>query len=248
MIKLALIGKGKWGNHYLEAIKNIPGAEIKYVVTRNYRDLHKYNDIDGIIIATPDSTHAEIAQEFPDKYLLIEKPFTTSLKDALEIKNQKIMVGHIYLYNKLLMEKLDKTKNIKSLKVILRNTEVVKGTNPLFYLAPHGISLSIYLFGVPKRTRVKEINENLYIELLYPKVRSTIEVGWNYPKKERIIEVKGDNGFLFTDSEKQEVSPLENELSVFIGFIKGGKCTTGIKHAVLVERILDNIEKQLKTV
>jgi len=245
MTTLALIGIGKWGSKYLDVAKNIPNVNIKYLVTRNFRELHKYSDLDGIIIASPDSTHAEIAKEFPDKFLLIEKPFTTSLKDALEIKNQKIMVGHIYLYNKLLIDKLEKTKNIKSLNVILRNTDPVKGTTPLFYLAPHGISICVHLFGIPDEMGVREDNNNLFIKLIYPKVKCTIEVGWNYPKKERLIEVRGDSEFSFTDTEKQAISPLENELRSFISFIHGGKTISGLDHAIKVEKILDKLQQIL---
>ena len=86
MITLALIGKGKWGSKYLEVVEKIPDCIIKYVKTRDYKDLHNYSDIDGIIIATPDSTHARIIEEFPSKYLLVEKPLTTSLKEARKIK------------------------------------------------------------------------------------------------------------------------------------------------------------------
>jgi predicted dehydrogenase len=65
---------------------------------------------EGIVIATPTSTHAEIAEEIATKYddirgLLIEKPLASTLKDgekvAKIIKEKKIvtLVSHSEIYN-----------------------------------------------------------------------------------------------------------------------------------------------------
>src|SRR5258708_8764255 len=104
MTTLALIGKGRWGTNYLNEVKKIPNSKIKYVKTYNYKDILKYDDIDGIIIATPAETHVEIINAFPNKFLLVEKPLTTSLSSALAIINKNIMVGHTYLFNSSIME------------------------------------------------------------------------------------------------------------------------------------------------
>lgn len=246
MIELALIGKGKWGSRYLEAIKNIPDAEIKYVATRNYRDLIVEPDIDGIIIATPDSTHAEIAKTFPDKFLLIEKPFTTSLTDALEIGNPKVMAGHIYLYNLALMDQLEKARHIKNFSFRLRNTEAPEGTTPLWYLAPHGIALCVYLFGEPALVEAWEDGLKLFIKLSYQETTCFIEVGSDYPTKGREIIAMGDGIVYFDDNNKQEITPLENELRTFVNFIKGKQCPTGVDHAISVTKVLSEVENKLK--
>lgn len=246
MIKLALVGKGKWGSRYLEVVKNIPGVEIKYVVTRNYHDLHNYSDIDGIIIASPDSTHAEIARTFPNKYLLIEKPFTTSLESALEITNPKVMVGHTYLYNTALMENMKTVGNIKYFGFRLCNVEEPENTTPLWYLGPHGISLCLHFFGEPKNSKVWQINRNIFIKLDYETTTCILEVGGNYPTKQRQIVALGQQGAInFDDSLQQPISPLENELRSFIGFIGGKNSITGLEHAYAVERILAGLQNQL---
>ncbi len=247
MITLALIGKGKWGSRYLNVVNNIPDVEIKYVVTRNYKELQQYNDINGIIIATPDSTHTEIAKEFPNKYLLIEKPFATSLKDALEINNNKVMVGHIYLYNKGLMEKLKKVGKINRLDIKLCNIHAEENTTPLWYLAPHGVSLAVYFLGEPQVIKAEKINENLSITLKYEKSECHIETGWNYSEKLRKIVAHGEYDSVdFDDTIIQSIAPLENELRSFIAFIKGEKCVTGLEHAIKVTKVLDKIQEQLK--
>mgnify|MGYP000883425545 CR=1 FL=1 len=245
MITLALIGKGRWGSKYLDEIKKISDAKIKYVVTRNYLELLRYKDIDGIIIASPDSTHSKIAKAFPDKYLLVEKPLALSLKDALEIKNNHIMVGHIYLYNLALLDKIRKAGKIKKLYFTIQNTQKEANTTPLWYLAPHGVSLCVYLFGEPEKVRVRESKENLFIDLGYSNSTCKIEVGWNYLIKKRQIIIQGEKNIIFDDSELQGVSPLENELRSFIEYIKGGDCPTKLNHAIEVERILDKVQHLL---
>lgn len=76
MITLGLVGVGAWGKNYLKTISLFERIKVKYVCTRSqnslqqlpnsttkttdYKELAKYHDIDGIIVATPASTHFKI--------------------------------------------------------------------------------------------------------------------------------------------------------------------------------------------
>ena len=86
MTQLALIGRGVWGMNYIRTIRSLPWCELPdaNVKTRDYRSLLTRRDIDGVIIATPASTHFGIAQEFLARgfHTLIEKPLATSVTDA----------------------------------------------------------------------------------------------------------------------------------------------------------------------
>lgn len=245
MTTLALIGIGEWGSKYIQAAQRIPQCHIKYIKTRDYLDLHTYTDIDGVIIATPDRTHAEIIKSFPDTYLLVEKPFVTSWRDAQTITNTKIMVGHIYLYNVALLHALKDIGRIRHIFFQLCNTQKVSNTTPLWYLAPHGVSLCLSLLGVPENITASEVDGNVIISLIYNKADCIIEIGWNSSHKKRNIIITGDHEVHFADLMEQKVSPLENELRCFIEFIHGAECKTGLDHAKKVTKILDTIQRLL---
>src|SRR5689334_8453144 len=118
MTRIALIGTGKWGINYLNTIEKMNNCKITHIVslsskslsrfsnlyhkTTNYLDLLSESEIDGVIIASPGSTHYKIVNDLINKYpLLVEKPLTLSLKNALQINKNgnQLMVGHVYLYN-----------------------------------------------------------------------------------------------------------------------------------------------------
>ena len=61
MVTLALVGAGSWGKNYLRAAKEIDGVEIKYIATSrtDMRDVPP--GLDGVIIASPATTHSTAA-------------------------------------------------------------------------------------------------------------------------------------------------------------------------------------------
>ena len=106
-LRLALIGKGRWGSVIKKTLLTIPGCELAYEVTHDWKTLLEKTDIDGVIIATPPATHTEIALAFIERSIpvFIEKPMTTSFEDAKRIETAMkksdvpVMVGHIHLYS-----------------------------------------------------------------------------------------------------------------------------------------------------
>lgn len=249
MINLALIGNGKWGKNYLKEIKKISGANIKYIRTYDYLSLAGKKDIDGIIIATPDNTHCEILTKFPNHYILVEKPVVTSFRDILKINNPRVMAGHIYLYNLALINFLNDIDDLKTIDFILRNNENVKDATPLWHLAIHGVALAVYLRGEPDQIIAREKNKNLFIELNYNSnadLTYRIEVGWNYANKERIIKAEGSKVFVFDDSQKQNISPLENECRSFIRFINGNDSISDLNHIKKVTKVLEKIDALIR--
>jgi predicted dehydrogenase len=244
MITLALIGNGVMGKRYLKTIKKIPDAQIKYVFTHDYKNILKYTDIDGIIIATPDKTHAEIIKSFPDRYLLVEKPFVTDLKDALEIKNRKIMVGYTYLYDEKIEQQFAEVQFIDRVKFVIRNTKKVENTNALWYLGTHGVAVALYYFGLPKSaTVVPDEKGNLFIKFVYKKAIFYMEVGWNYQEKYRSVEVYGSK--LMIPKNPSKFTPLENQLMAFVKATKRGFIKTDLGFARFVTKVLSKIEYPL---
>jgi len=126
-IGIGLIGLGRHGSRYAESLKGqVQGVELVAVCRRNlmeaekfaatwgvkktcadYRDLVRDREIDAVIIATPNSSHLDIALEAAEngKHLLVEKPLGRTVEEAGRIVSTarrygvNLMVGHSFRYH-----------------------------------------------------------------------------------------------------------------------------------------------------
>ncbi|NOS86719.1 MAG: Gfo/Idh/MocA family oxidoreductase [Ignavibacteria bacterium] len=123
-------------------------------------------EVDALVIVTPTSTHFEIAKKALAKNinLFIEKPVTSSLKEAEELiemaegKKVKIQVGHVERFNPALvaLEKFEmKPRFIESHRLAQFNP---RGTDVSVIqdLMIHDIDIILHLAGSP----VKKIDAN----------------------------------------------------------------------------------------
>ena len=174
-VRLGLIGAGVWGSNYIKTIEQIEGVILKkivcknpqnkkalsqkYEVTNNWIELSKSKVIDGVIIATPPSTHFDIALEFikNKKSLIIEKPITINAKDAammmnLAYKNRvNVKVNHVYLYHpmyRVLKEIIDDKTKINSIYSNSGNNGPFRqDISPLWDWGPHDLAMCLDFFG-----------------------------------------------------------------------------------------------------
>ncbi|OGG24498.1 hypothetical protein A3A79_04925 [Candidatus Gottesmanbacteria bacterium RIFCSPLOWO2_01_FULL_43_11b] len=218
---LALIGHGQWGKNYLTTAQEIPECHIKYVCSRDYKKLLRYKEIDGIIIATPPSTHFDIASFFllHAMPLLIEKPLTTGYQDALRLLRMHkesapvVLVGHIFFYNPAFLRLKTLVPHIGTLVSI--DSE---GTNfgpmrsdvsALWDWAPHEISMGMSLMGASPsavqgwslRTKIsgRETDDMVYMKLVFGKISMFSKIGWLSPIKTRRFTVTGTHGAIIFD-------------------------------------------------
>jgi len=119
-MNVGVIGIGKIGSLHLNTYRNLKDINKIYIVDidknklSNYKDIPSFldyrkllNKVDIVSIATPTSTHFEIAEFFLKNNIsvLLEKPITDNIKQAeklIEIskKNKTILfAGHIERYN-----------------------------------------------------------------------------------------------------------------------------------------------------
>jgi UDP-2-acetamido-3-amino-2,3-dideoxy-glucuronate N-acetyltransferase len=238
MIKLALIGPGKWGVNYLNTIKEVKDAKIKYICARtqetlnnfsneykkttNYEKLFNYHDLDGVILATPASTHFEIAAKFIKARLpiLVEKPLTISYKEALELKNMAVKyrtlvkTGHIYIYHPAIIKMKQLLPNIG--KLIHVETQggnfgpFRSDVSTLWDWAPHDISLYLYLiekyplkiqsWGEKYSSDKQKEYDNIQFRMVFPGgITGFSSIGRMFPLKRRNLLVIGNHGALFFD-------------------------------------------------
>ena len=103
--KVCVIGAGKWGKNHIHTLyqlnalggvvdqkkQAIDHIKSLYPNCKLHFDLDEAlnNNYDGFIVSTPPITHFEIAKRIIDlnKPVLVEKPLTLNLKDAIALNN-----------------------------------------------------------------------------------------------------------------------------------------------------------------
>ncbi|MBL6935326.1 MAG: Gfo/Idh/MocA family oxidoreductase [Alphaproteobacteria bacterium] len=122
-MRLGLIGAGRWGRVYMNTLDDMTGVTLGALASSNphsrdlvgedtalhedWRDLISAGGVEGVIVATPPSAHAEIVRAALEAGLpvLVEKPLTLdvdeaqALCDLAEQKDGLVMVDHIHLFS-----------------------------------------------------------------------------------------------------------------------------------------------------
>jgi predicted dehydrogenase len=125
MIGVGVIGYGYWGPNVVRNFNEASGSRVVAVsdlcperliqgrsryplvkMTPDYRHLITDTTIDAIIIATPPTTHFDLALEAlqAGKHVLVEKPFTETSEQAKRLideacrRNRVLMVDHTFVY------------------------------------------------------------------------------------------------------------------------------------------------------
>jgi predicted dehydrogenase len=125
MITVGVIGYGYWGPNLVRNFAEVPGARVGFVtdlrrarldvasarlpsvkVSTDHRDLIADTSVDAVAIATPVSTHFELALAAlqAGKHVLVEKPLTSSSEQAMrlieeaESRGLVLMVDHTFVY------------------------------------------------------------------------------------------------------------------------------------------------------
>lgn len=229
-ITLALIGAGRWGTSIQRTVAALPDAKLQYVETHDWRRLLRAPDLDGVLIATPASTHAAIASPFIEQNIpvFIEKPLTSSLRDALALeslvrKHRAIaMVGHVHLYSPAFKAAARAVRHAGRIRYILaegmNNGPFRNDISCLWDWAPHDLSMTLSLLGsFPKTVRAWGVR------LLRPRTRfhdvATIHAefphdvhffgaySWLSPmKRKRLTVVCARNTVVYDDTTTHKVT------------------------------------------
>jgi len=221
MIKLALIGNGRWGQNYIKeigsGIKNISLPDNN-ILDINYSDYLSKLDADGVIITSPTSTHFQVARDLINagfKRLLIEKPVTLSLGEALRLqkiarqKSVLIMVGHIQLYDEAII-KMQELLNLvgvitKMSYEGLKSPVRTDGTTVIQDWAPHPSYLFLHFASkFPKKVTEKQLGDgSVLLDYDFGNITAIAKIGWTHSKRRRVFKIEGKNGKLIFDSSSK---------------------------------------------
>ncbi len=245
-ISIGVIGCGYWGPNLIRNLVELQGARVLGVADlKEERRNHIHSsyphvdvfpayqqllelELDAVVIATPPSTHFAIARDCLEKglHVMVEKPLTTSSRDAQELVNlarsqdKILMVGHTFEYNPAVQAlkqiidsgELGKVYYIDSTRVNLGLFQ--RDLNVLWDLAPHDLSILLYLLGsLPSSVNAegrdcvfKGIHDLVYINLSFPgDIFAHVHVSWLDPcKVRRLTAVGSQKMVVYDDVETNE--------------------------------------------
>ena len=215
MVTLALVGAGSWGKNYLATAKQIEGVEIKFIVTSSTDIADVSPEIDGVIIASPATTHYSLAKHFLElnQNILIEKPFALSIAEANDLREtaeksgSKMLVGHLQLYNpayraaKALVASLGEVKKISWRGLV---SPPKKDVSVLWDWGPHPASLFLDLIDSPiTHMSAEGSREHVTFTLNFENgATAEAEIGWKGDEKKRELIIDGTRGKLIFDDTK----------------------------------------------
>ena len=202
--------------------------------TTHIADIFRSN-IDAIVIATPVSTHYQLAREalLHGKHVLVEKPLTASVREAEELvalaqeQQLVLMVGHTFEYNPAVNELRKLVQSGELGKIYCIEAERVNlglfrsDINVIWDLAPHDISILLYLLDKkPEKIKVQahahvqsHIEDVAHLDLEFADgMNAHIHVSWLHPCKIRRVTVIGDARMVvYDDTNPAEMIKVYNK-------------------------------------
>ena len=180
------------------------------------------NEIKGVVVSSPAALHYSMIKQalLAGKDVFVEKPFVSNSSEGQELvelsEEQKLilMVGHLMLYHPAVdvlkrhiqSDDLGELYYLYSTRVNLG--QVRSDESALWRLAPHDISLFLYLLGThPEVVSAQGISyvqphleDVVFITLRFPKnVLAHIHVSWLDPHKIRKVTVVGSKKMAVID-------------------------------------------------
>ena len=236
-VRLAVVGCGRWGTNLVRVLHRTSGAKLVAVcdidggrlkamralvgamdTAREAGVLFKRPDLDGVVIATPASTHFPLARAALEhgKHVLVEKPMVLSIGNAetlllLAEKSGKIlMVDHTYVYTSA-ARRIRELISVRALGTLRRYVSLRANPPPLtqdvgvaWDLAPHDIAILDYVLpGRPvsvsaiASSRLGAVEDSAEIRMGWGDgFTAWIGVNWLSRNKIRRVMIAGTKGTL----------------------------------------------------
>ena len=263
--QIALVGCGYWGKNLCRNFQ-VLGALSKVVdatengqatarsiapnsiISDNFDDILGDDQIQGVALATPAETHAELAMQAmrAGKDVFVEKPMALTISDAEAIQkvaletDRILMVGHLLEYHPavLKLRELIDSGELGKINYIYSNRlnfgKVRTEENALWSFAPHDVAVILRLLGQSPievsasggAYLTKGIADVTVSNLLFSdNSRAHVFVSWLHPYKEQRLVVVGDQKMaIFNDvnqfGEKLHIYPQSVQFDGKIPLLK----------------------------
>jgi predicted dehydrogenase len=238
MIKIGIIGLGKWGKNHLKVFSGINDCDLigfadpdlntketaeEYDIKHfsNYQDLLK--EVDAVTVVAPTNLHYEIVKNCLNagKHVLVEKPITLNPKEAEELielaKSKKLIlsVGYLFRFNNSVKKLKEISKHIGEIHYI--TSRYIHSTKPprkdsgaILNLGIHMIDiLNFILNDKPKTVFCKKNN------LLSKEMEDSAIMLLNYKNFAASIEVSCCH-----PEKKRDMWIIGSNEKVYIDFLK----------------------------
>ncbi|MEW6715928.1 MAG: Gfo/Idh/MocA family oxidoreductase [Chloroflexota bacterium] len=251
MKNIAVIGYGYWGPNIVRNFVELPTSQVVTIsdinqkqltrakerypgvkVTPNNREIFDDPTIDAVAIATPVSTHFDLAVQALEagKHVLVEKPLTATSEQAIRLINKAkglglvLMVDHTFIY----------TGAVRKIKELIADNELGEiyyydsvrvnlglfqhDINVIWDLAVHDLSIMDFVLATQPQsvsaTGISHVSgepENIaYLTLFFENnLIAHIHINWLAPVKVRRTLIGGSSRMIVYDdlepSEKVKV-------------------------------------------
>jgi len=204
--------------------------ELFYPATRvetDHKKVFANSAINAVVIATPVPTHYSLTKEAlqAGKHVLVEKPITMDSIEAEELieiaalQNKILMVGHTFEFNPVVHKikqlitdgEIGEPFYVYSTRVNLG--QVQSKLNALWSIAPHDISILIYLLeNMPVEVSCRGasylntgVEDVVFVDMAFPMgITCHIHVSWLDPSKVRRMTIVGSKKMIVYDDVASE--------------------------------------------
>jgi len=246
-LDVLIVGIGRWGSNHLETLsklqrKGIIGQLFAWDISQKNKDyaenlgaIWQFKNMAGMaaIIATPTSTHFEIASKLIDSgmHVLIEKPMTETEEEA-RILMDKSLTGGTVIETGLLLRHHSAVKQsrkiiaeglvgkVERIHCIRHSTRSVREEESIIdVLAIHYLDLCCHLLheAEPVRTRgqIDTTKSSLLCRIsleFEPGIEGLCEVSWGAEEEVREMKISGTEGEIKLDFLNHQSLILNNAI------------------------------------
>jgi predicted dehydrogenase len=242
LMTVGLVGLGYWGPNLLRVLADFPDVEVRTICDADGDRLERFQrryptvaatpflgelladpEIDAILIATPISTHFDLASRAlrAGKHTFVEKPLAPSSAEAAELVTMArdldriLMCGHTFLYSPAVRAVKDLLSRgelgdlyfISSSRVNLGLHQ--RDVSVVWDLAPHDFSILLHwldgqmpesISTIGRDAVVHGIPDVAFIDLTFPSgLIAHVELSWLAPSKLRRTALVGSEKMVVYD-------------------------------------------------
>jgi predicted dehydrogenase len=245
-LTLAVVGVGYWGPnlirnlHELPMIKQIIACDLRpnrlegisrrfpsVIATTSYEEVIEDPTVDGVVIATPISTHHRLAAAAirAGKHVMVEKPLAASSAEAVSLiasaehAGVVLMPGHTFLYSPpvMMIRALLETGDLGDVYFISTSRVNLGLHQPdvsvVWDLGPHDFSILRYLLdespvrvsALARGCIMPGIHDVAFVDLEYETgTVGHVELSWLAPSKLRRTTIVGSRKMIVYDDTSNE--------------------------------------------
>jgi predicted dehydrogenase len=230
MMKVALIGCGRWGKNLARVFDELG---VLHMVCDPLVDVNAYpytsceiapalmdEGVTAVAIATPPDTHYELAREalVEGKDVFVEKPMCLSCKEArdltelAEARGLILMVGHLMLYHPAIRQMLGMVRRnllgtVEHVSSLRRAPGEPRDDHVLWTLGSHDVAILTEMMEgkYPWKVSAQGDKDSLEVFLGYTDAEVYLDLSWVATTKDRLIKIEGTKGALLYNDEHESL-------------------------------------------